>query len=153
LVGRVNVRGGILVIAAAPGCLLAAGLALALVLGAIDRHPMWPYVALNLSEAAGARDEGEVARLIAYGEDPNTRREVRAGVIFARATRLTPLEAAVAVDDPSILTRLLTLGATLDADVWNRLRCIADGDEVPPVLDARRPEGVELHCVGVTPPW
>jgi hypothetical protein len=74
----------VLCLVAAPGCLLAAGSALALVLAAFGRHPMWPDVAVNLSEAAATRNEAEVVRLIGAGENPNESREVRAGLLFDR---------------------------------------------------------------------
>jgi hypothetical protein len=138
---------------AAPGCILAVALAAALLLAVVGRHPMWRHEDLNLSEAAGARDEAEAVRLIGYGEDPNARRELRAGILFDRPVRLTPLEAAVARRDSSMIVRLLSAGALMDAETWNRLRCLSEGDEVPPVLDARRPADAVLHCDGVSAPW
>jgi hypothetical protein len=94
-----------------------------------------------------------VRLLIEYGEDPDVPRYVRPGILFDQMVHVTPLEAAVAARDTSVLTQLLALGATLDADVWNRLRCLADDDKVPAVLDARRPEGATLLCEGFTLPW
>jgi hypothetical protein len=92
---------------AAPGCLLAAASAVALMLAAFGHHPMWPHQPTNLAEAAGVRDEAEVARLIEDGENPNVRYPIRPGLIFDVPTRLTPLEAAVAADDAQMVTRLL----------------------------------------------
>ena len=64
---------------AAPGSPLTAALAVALVLAAFGRHPMWPDepVNLNLSEAAAVRDSGEIVRLVERGENPDAARNVR----------------------------------------------------------------------------
>ena len=139
---------------AAPGCLLASASVTALTLAIFDRHPMWPHQEFNLAEAAGVRDEAEVARLIENGADPNMRYPVRPMFIFDDPVSLTPLEAAIAANDPQILSQLLMSGATMDARLWTYLRCIADGDRVSPLLDQYRPEGATLpHCDGIVPPW
>lgn len=138
---------------AAPGCLLAAVSAVALILAAFDRHPMWPHQPVNLAEAAGVRDEAEVVRLIEQGYDPNVRYAIRPGLIFDFPLHLTPLEAAVAADDVQMVGRLLVSGVVMDTALWTYLRCIADGDEVPPILDRYRPAGALLRCEGVSPPW
>jgi len=148
-----TVRNWTTVALAAPGCLMATGFAVALALAAFGRHPMWVSYDLNLSEASAVRDEAEVARLIEYAEDPNLRRDIRPGLLFERRVRLTPLEAAVAAGDGRVVRELLDRGAVIDAETWNRLRCAADGDEVPPTLDASRPSGAVMHCAGITPPW
>ena len=138
---------------AAPGCLLAAASAVALILAAFDRYPMWPHQPTNLAEAAGVRDEAEVVRLIEQGNDPNVRYAIRPGLIFDFPIRLTPLEAAVAAADGQAVGRLLANGALMDTALWIYLRCIAEGDEVPQALDRHRPAGALLRCDGVTPPW
>ena len=64
-----------------PGRLLAF-LSLAwLGLAFFDRHPFWPYLTPNLSEAAATHDAGEVARLLASGQDPNAAYVVRGGLL------------------------------------------------------------------------
>ena len=136
---------------AAPSCVLAAGLAVALVLGAVGRHPMWRHQDLNLSESAAVRDEAEVVRLIENGEDPNRPRDIRPGVLFDYAVRLTPLEAAVASQRAEMVERLLANGALMDAAVWNRLRCAARGNEVPVALERHRPAGAVTRCDGIRP--
>jgi hypothetical protein len=136
---------------AAPACVLVVGLAAALLLGAAGRHPMWRHQELNLSEAAAARDEAEVVRLIGHGEDPNTPRDIRPGLLFGYATRLTPLEAAVASQRAEMVERLLANGALMDAALWNRLRCAARGNEVPVALERHRPPGAMMRCDGVSP--
>lgn len=137
----------------APGCLLAAASLVSLALAAFGRYPMWPHEPVNLAEAAGVRDEAEVVRLIEDGADPNARYSVRPGFGFDGPTRLTPLEAAIAADDPMIVRWLLARGTPPDADRWTYLRCIAGGDDVPPLLDQQRPPGAELKCDGVRYPW
>lgn len=137
---------------AVPGCLMAVGFTGALAMAAVDRHPMWPHQQWNLSEAAAVRDTAEVARLIQFAEDPNIPREIRAGLLSDDPVRLTPLEAAVAINDGNMVLLLLRSGAVLDAETWNRLRCVADGDEVRRVLDQQAPANAERRCEGVIPP-
>jgi hypothetical protein len=131
---------------AIPGCLVLAGLTVGLVLAPFDRHPIWPRQQLNLSEAAAVRDVAEIARLIESSEDPNAAREVRAGLLAEHAVRATPLEAAVAMRDPEVARLLLVNGAVMDAQVWNRLRCSADGAEMTDYLDRRRPVKAIMDC-------
>jgi hypothetical protein len=138
---------------AAPACLLTAGLAVALVMAAFGRHPMWFSVQWNLSEAAAVRDLAEVARLVEAGEDPNVARDIRAGLLSGNVIRLTPLEAAVGGNDARIIRVLVANGACMDASIWNRLRCLADNDEVSAALDYLRPAGAITHCDGITAPW
>ena len=135
---------------AAPAGVLAAGLALSLVLGAFGRNPIWPDQHLNVSEAAAARDEAEVLRLIAHGEDPNIPRDVRPGLLVDRVVRVTPLEAAVLSQRGVMVERLLANGAVIDDTAWNRLRCLAEGNEAAHVLDRHRPAGAVMRCDGVT---
>jgi hypothetical protein len=138
-------------IVALPGCLLAAASAVALMMAAVDQPPMWPYEPYTLAEAAGARDEAEVVRLIERGQDPNERYDVRAGLVLERAARLTPLEAAVLNDDPAITRALLSRGATLNDSSWTAVRCLA-GSRAAAVLDEARSPG-SLDCAGIKPPW
>lgn len=138
-------------IVALPGCLLAAASVVALLMAAFDQPPMWPYEAYTLAEAAGARDEAEVLRLIERGEDPNGRYSVRAGLVLERTARLTPLEAAVLNDDPAITRALLARGIRLDGPSWTAVRCQA-GARAAAVLDEiRRPASVD--CAGIQTPW
>jgi hypothetical protein len=136
-----------------PGCLLAVLSVIALIIAAFGEHPMWPHEPLNLAEAAITREEAEAVRLIEDGHDPNARYPVRAGLMFDRPTRLTPLEAAVARDDVPTLRQLLARGAAMDTAIWIRLRCSAPGERMPPVLDELRPAGATMQCAGVTAPW
>ena len=138
---------------ALPGCLMAAASVVALTLALFGRHPMWPHESLNLAEAAGVRGEAEVVRLIELGQDPNVRYVVRSGLRFGHPTSLTPLEAAVANDDPEVVRRLLAMGAMMDSAQWTHLRCIAEGEHVRLALDELRPADATLRCDRVTPPW
>jgi hypothetical protein len=114
---------------------------------------MWPHTELTLAEAAGARDEAEVIRLIEQGQDPDARYPVRAGIVLERPARLTPLEASVVRDDPAITRQLLARGAAPDAASWVVLRCLAaDSPRVAPVLDEYRPSS-SPDCAGVKTPW
>jgi hypothetical protein len=131
---------------AVPGGLVIAGFGAGLLFAPFDRHPMWPRVELNLSEAAAVRDAAEIVRLVEASEDPNAAVEVRPGFLAEHAVRVTPLEAAVAVKDIEIARVLLVNGAAMDPDVWNHLRCAADGDEMTEFLDRRRPSGSTLRC-------
>ena len=138
---------------AAPGCLVAVATAIGLVMTVFGQSPMWPHQSVNLAEAAGVYDEAAMVRLIEDGMNPDERYPVRAGLIFGYEMNLTPLEAAVANDDPTMVRRLVEKGARLDARVWTHLRCVADGDRVPPVLDELRPAGASHTCEGVVRPW
>jgi hypothetical protein len=141
------------VVLAAPGVVLAVATGIGLVMTVRDQPPMWPHRGVNLAEAAGVRDESEVVRLIEDGADPNATYPVRAGLIFSYAMNLTPLEAAVANEDPVMVKQLVAKGASLDAPLWTHLRCIAVGDRVPAALDEIRPSGAALTCEGVVRPW
>ena len=138
---------------AAPACVLAAASVVALALAVVDRHPMWPREAMNLAEAAATRDEGEVARLIEGGEDFNQRYPVRPGLLFDRSAVLTPLEAAIAADDPMIVQQLMRESTPPGVERWTYLRCIAGGDEAPQVLEQYRPVDAQPDCDTVRAPW
>ena len=134
------------IVLAVPGCLAVAVMTAGLLAAVFDQHPMWPRQELNLSEAAAVRDLGEIVRLIQLAEDPDAPRDVRPGFLAEHAVRATPLEAAVAMKDPEVARVLLVNGAAMDAQVWSRLRCSAEGDEMTEFLDRRRPAGAVLHC-------
>ncbi len=131
---------------ALPGCIMASAMAAALIMAMFNRHPMWRYEQWNLSEAAAVRDRAEVMRLIEFAEDPNLPRDVRAGLLFDYPVRVTPLEAAVVAGDDTMLRRLIDSGALVDAAVWNRLNCLADGDDVRRVLNEHRPGSADPEC-------
>jgi len=138
---------------ALPGCVAALASAVALAITIVDEPPMWPHEPVNLAEAAGVHDESEVVRLIEGGENPNARYPVRAGLIFGRAMSLTPLEAAVANEDPDMVVRLVAKGAAMDGPIWAHLRCAAEGDTIRAALEQLRPPGASPGCDGASAPW
>ena len=112
---------------AAPGCVLAMATGIGLVMTVFGQSPMWPHQSVNLAEAAGVYDEAAMVRLIEDGMNPDVRYPVRPGLIFGYAMTLTPLEAAVANDDPTMVTRLIEKGANagrsgVDAPALHRRR-------------------------------
>jgi len=146
--GRLEGQGPAIALAA-PGCLLAVVWALAM--AAFGGHPMWRQEDLNLSEVAAVRDQAEVVRLVERGEDPNMTREVRKGLLFDHPSTLTPLEAAVESGDDNMIHVLLAGGASLDAEIWNRLRCNTDRSEILAALDAHAPTDADRRCNRTTP--
>ena len=110
--------------AAAPAIALTAWCAITL--GAVlfgGMPAFWTGGALTLSEAAALRDQGEVARQIEAGADPNREYDLRPGVLAI--DRAFPLEAAVAARRAEIVNVLMREGATLDESRWRRLHCAA----------------------------
>lgn len=100
-----------LLVAMAPAALLALARVVFLVLAIWDVHPFWMFEPLNLAEAAALRDRGEVARLLAEGEDPNATYRVRRGIVREYPMQLTPMAAAVAARRDEIVQILLDGGA------------------------------------------
>jgi len=131
---------------AIPGCCVIAALAAGLALVPWGRHPLWRHPRLNLAEAAGVRDAGEIVRLIDAGSDPNEIRQIRGGLLTEQPVRVTPLEAALTARDVEIARVLLVNGARLDPQLWFRLRCTAESDEVISFLDRWRPAGAAVSC-------
>ena len=100
-----------LLVACVPAALLAVARVVFLVGSIWDLHPFWLRERLNLAEAAALRDGGEVARLIAEGQDPNATYLVRKGFIRDYEMRLTPIEAAEATRRDEVVQLLLDAGA------------------------------------------
>ena len=134
------------VLVSAPVLLLASVFAVMLTLAARGQHPLWRAEALNLSEAAALRDRGEVARLLAAGDDPRAARPVRAGFLYQEPVTLTPTEAAVLADRPEILQLLLDYGLSLDVVQWQHAWCTAS-DLTRTVLEQVRPSEAVPACV------
>jgi hypothetical protein len=100
----------------------------------------WHGGPLNLAEAAALRDQGEVARLIETGTDPNTEYALRSNVLSV--SRATPLEAAVLARRAEIVQLLMHEGAAVDERTWRHLHCLAAeiGErDVIDAIDAYRP--------------
>ena len=142
---------------AAPAVVLASLEATNLMIATVRDHPRWPNTDLNLSEAAAVRDHAEVVRLIENGENPNTRRPVRPGLVQNDLeVEATPLEAAISIRRPELMGLLFERGAHPSPADWLRLRCSAQALEyadIVAVLDTRRPDGVEISCSGDESLW
>ena len=88
-------------------------------------RPFWPEPRLNVAEAAGLNNAGEVVRLIVdEHQDPNRRWPMRAGIIddgvLVRSgivdhdsVMMTPLEAAIAIRREPLIPVLLRHGAVI----------------------------------------
>ena len=94
-----------------PPALLAVARVVFLVLAVWDVHPFWWWEPLNLAEAAALRDRGEVARLLAQGDDPNATYRVRRGFVRDYPMQMTPIAAAIAARRDEIVQLLLDGGA------------------------------------------
>jgi hypothetical protein len=100
-----------LLVATAPAALLALIRVVFLVLAVWDVHPFWRWEPLNLAEAAALRDSGEVARLLAAGEDPNATYRIRRSVVRDYPMQMTPMGAALSARRDEIVQLLLDSGA------------------------------------------
>ena len=140
---------------ALPGAVLAILTAGALLGSLVDAHPFWPQPdpPLNLSEHAVVKGHADVVRMILLGESPNIERDIRKDLLTSDAVRLTPLEAAVAANDGSMVRTLLAYGAFVDAAKWNVLRCVTRSDDIREMLDTYEPKGAVADCENVRPPW
>jgi hypothetical protein len=126
--------------AALPPGLLGAFIAVALVLGAAGRHPMWPISQANLAEAAATRDAASVVQLIREGHDPDAAAMVRPGVLARGAVRRTPLEAALEEQRLEIVNILLRHGASLTDEQRIEFTCAAKrrgDDDIVQYFEAR----------------
>jgi hypothetical protein len=129
-------------VCAAIPALVAVGFCAAVFVAAVfgSTPAFWQGGSLTLSEAAALRDQGEVARLIEAGADPDSEYPLRPDVIATR--RATPLEAAVAARRAEIVNLLMREGATMDEGSWRRLHCLAvdtGAADVVDAIDAHRP--------------
>ena len=100
----------------------------------------WQGGPLTLAEAAALRDQGEVARLIEAGADPNLEYALRPDVLAV--SRATPLEAAVLARRPEIVQLLMREGAAVEERGWRHLHCLAaeiGQNDVINAIDAYRP--------------
>jgi hypothetical protein len=141
-----------------PGVVLALGTAV-MMLGAInDSPPWWRVDPVNMSEAAALRDQATVVAMMANGEDPYVRREIRADLVFNNRVELTPIEAGIAAHRSEIVDIILFSARTPpDGTAWAYLRCLAqlEGDEdVTEVVDRYRPQSATTPaCDDVRRPW
>jgi hypothetical protein len=138
------------------GLVLAAWTTVVLLRGVAGAHPLWHVDPLNLSEAAALRDQATVVELLAKGEDPYARREVRADLVFNDRFELTPIEAAIAAGRTEIVELILFSVRPPSAAEWTHLRCLSDlegAKNINEVLDRYRPQSATLACEGVVKPW
>jgi hypothetical protein len=110
-------------VAAAPGVVLAL-LHLVWAGGSVVGAGLWPADEVTLPEAVATRNYGEVARLIGSGANPNRDDTVRAELLDTDTGRLTPIEAAVSIHDPTMVRLLLASGTLPDAATLARLQCL-----------------------------
>ena len=108
-------RRALLLAAAGPPIVLTVARLVMLVAGLAGAHPFWRFEPMTLSEAAALHDGGEVARLLAEGQDPNGTYPVRAGYLSSEPALLTPVAAALAARRGEIVDLLLDAGAKLPA--------------------------------------
>jgi hypothetical protein len=99
-----------LLVAMLPPALLALTRVVFLVLAIWDVHPFWLFEPLNLAEAAALRDRGEVARLLAHGENPNATYRIRRGFARDYPVEMTPMAAALAARRDEIVQLLVDAG-------------------------------------------
>jgi hypothetical protein len=118
-------------------------LALLAIAGITGRHPIWSLAPENLPEAAAFRDPVAVVRHLARGENIDRAERVRAGIVQPDAANLTPIEAAAAAQDESMVQMMFNLGAAPEPMVWQRAWCISDSAAVRNALERRRPSGAD----------
>ena len=99
-----------LLVAMLPPALLALTRVVFLALAIWDVHPFWLFEPLNLAEAAALRDRGEVARLLARGENPNATYRIRRGFVRDNPVDMTPMAAAIAARRDEIVRLLVDAG-------------------------------------------
>jgi hypothetical protein len=144
-------------IVSAPAVVLCVVTAIIMLMAAGGSHPLWRVESVNVSEAAAQRDRATVVRLIARGEDPYARHQIRADLLFNDAISLSPLEAGIAARRAEIVDVILFSARTPpEPATWTYLKCLAEleGDkDVTATLDRYRPESATQTCDGVTRPW
>jgi hypothetical protein len=125
------------------GAVLVTGLVL--VAGLFDDDPLWPVEDLTLAEAAFLRDDGEVARLIALGENPNGHYRIRRTLMDESPDLITPLEAAVRANRAVMVRLLLAHGALPDGRTWTAV-CESEGDEIHDIRALLEPLTPSMSC-------
>jgi hypothetical protein len=134
-------------VCAAIPALVAVGFSAAVFVAAVfgSTPAFWQGGPLTLAEAAALRDQGEVAKLIEGGADPNREYDLRPGVLAV--DRATPLEAAVSARRAEIVSLLMHEGARLDERGWRRLHCLAvetGAIDVVRAIDVQKPADASL---------
>ncbi len=143
---------------ALPGALLALGTGF-LMLGAVNGSPSWWQVdPVNISEAAALRDRATVVRMMANGESPYVRHEIRKDLVFNNSVELTAIEAGIATHRSEVVDIILFSARTPPDDAtWAHLRCLAQlesDEDVTEVMNRYRPEPAAAPvCDGVERTW
>ena len=122
--------------------------AVMLMITLLGNHPLWPVKDLTLAEAALLRDEGEVARLIESGEDPNGRYQIRHTLMHRSSRLVTPLEGAVRArrNRRAVMVRLLLAhGALPDSGTWTAV-CESEQDEIDDIRALLEPLTPSMSC-------
>ena len=125
-----------------------------LVMGAVSvatlfhHDPFWPVEDLTLAEAALLRDDGEVARLIGRGEDPNGHYRIRRTLLNEPPRLVTPLQAAVRANRAVMVRLLLAYGARPDASAWAAL-CESKGSQTAEIVALLEPLTASTSCPGM----
>jgi len=103
---------------------LAVTLGLAIVAGMemAGSHPLTLGPPRSVAEAIAMRDGASAARLFETAPQANEIEMIRSGILLDRVVLATPLEAAVIVDEASMLEFLVSRGAELPHE---RLACLA----------------------------
>ena len=139
--------GATALVASAPPVLTGvAWLAVIAISGITGQHPLWNIVPRNLAEAAASRDSGAIVRMAERGDDLTRAGDVRPGIIFDDPATLTPLEAAAASRDSTMVQLLIDLGVAPDAAAWQRAWCLSTASSVQEVLEAHQPAGARKDC-------
>jgi hypothetical protein len=110
-------------------------------------HPIWNLQGRNLPEAVAFRDPAAVIRLVQQGGDIDAAAEVRPVGGLHEPTVLRPIEAAGLSRQAEMVQLILDLGASLDAQTWQRAWCFAGDSGARDPLKMRRPPDADDHCV------
>jgi len=140
------------------GPAIAAVLVMGIVSAATLFHddPLWPVEDLTLAEAALLRDDGEVARLMGVGEDPNghyrigrtLHDRIRRTLMDVSPRLVTPLEAAVRANRVVTVRLLLAYGARPDSGAWAAV-CESKGDKIGDIVALLEPHRAHSVPVGI----
>jgi hypothetical protein len=125
-----------------PSLVFVGWLSLLGIAGITGRHPIWSITPENLPEAAAFGDPVAVIQHLARGEPIDRAAHVRTGMGRPDGSSVTPIEAAAAASNETMVDMLFNLGAMPDAAVWQRAWCASETASVRDALERGRPPGV-----------